>query len=113
MTVLAEADAGIALIIRERCENPRLSLLQAFTASHVADEIASVALHGTPFFIWKIWNSIHWNSLLYSQNYERKISPSHKSLRILMEELIRFDKSFFDLITTLERLGFEFGKDQA
>ena len=111
MSVLAEADARIALIIRERCENPRVCLLQAFAASHVADEITRPALHGTPFFVWKIWNSIHWNSLLYSKKYERKISPAHKRLRILMEELIRFDKTFFDLITTLERLGFEFGTD--
>ena len=104
MSVLAEADAGIALVIRERCENPRICLLQAFTASHVADEITgqpSTGRHssfgrsgirsiGIPSFILK--------------NMSGRFLPSHKSLRILMEELIRFDKTFFDLITNLERL---------
>ena len=52
LTVPAKAHPVIALIVRERRQEPRWRAFQALDASQVADKIlAAVALYGPPFFV--------------------------------------------------------------
>ena len=62
LTIAAEADTQITLIVCERCQEPRICVFQRFDASMVTYKIlASIALYRTPFLVREIWYSVYGN----------------------------------------------------
>ena len=52
LTILAEADTQITLIVCERGQEPRIVMFEALNPSHIADEVFSfIALYGPPFLV--------------------------------------------------------------
>ena len=63
LTITAETDTQIALIIHERREKASIIMFEALNPSHIADEVfALIAFNRSPFLVRQIWYLIHKNT---------------------------------------------------
>ena len=83
LTILAEADTQITLIVCERGQEPSVRVFEAFYAPHIADEVFSfIALYSSPFLVRKIWYSVY--------GYHHPIHKTNRT-RIYAREAVRLD----------------------
>ena len=60
LSVLTQAHTQIAFIVLKGGQEAGVCVFEALNSSHIADEVfALVALYGSPFLIWEVFNIIY------------------------------------------------------